>query len=356
MYRSFTIRNFRCFQDLTLRPLERVNLIAGMNNLGKTALLEALFLHLGPNNPDLALRLDAFRGIEHLGLNPEEMWGWLFSDKRIDETIELSSLNEANERRLLRIRLVEPEEGGGVAEGRRATAPAKAEGWGTTAGGPRELRLEYQDSSGQTGVSRALITSEGTKVERARLAQLPLGVFLSPRARFPKEDAERFSNLERVGRGGQVLATAQLVEPRLRRLAVLVTSGVPMINGDIGIGVLVPVPLLGEGMGRLLSILLAIASAPGGKVLIDEIENGLHHSVMVDIWKAIGEAARRSETQVFATTHSWECIRGAHKAFAATGTYDFRLHRLERVKGQIQAGTYDREALEGALKAELEVR
>jgi AAA15 family ATPase/GTPase len=50
MYRSFKVSNYRCFSDLTIAELERVNLIAGMNNVGKTALLEALFLHCGAYN------------------------------------------------------------------------------------------------------------------------------------------------------------------------------------------------------------------------------------------------------------------------------------------------------------------
>jgi AAA15 family ATPase/GTPase len=102
--------------------------------------------------------------------------------------------------------------------------------------------------------------------------------------------------------------------------------------------------------------LLAIVNAPGGTVLIDEIENGLHHSVMLKVWQAIAETARRSETQIFATTHSWECIRAAHEAFTKSGTYDFRLHRLDRLDGKIKAITYDEEALAAAIKAELEVR
>jgi AAA15 family ATPase/GTPase len=42
MYKSFKIKNFRCFEELELNELAEVNLIAGKNNVGKTALLEAL--------------------------------------------------------------------------------------------------------------------------------------------------------------------------------------------------------------------------------------------------------------------------------------------------------------------------
>ncbi|MEA3339937.1 MAG: AAA family ATPase, partial [Chloroflexota bacterium] len=64
MHKSFTIRSFRCFDDLAIEPLERINLIAGKNNIGKTALLEALWLHHGYHNPELGLMLRVLRGLD----------------------------------------------------------------------------------------------------------------------------------------------------------------------------------------------------------------------------------------------------------------------------------------------------
>jgi AAA15 family ATPase/GTPase len=109
-------------------------------------------------------------------------------------------------------------------------------------------------------------------------------------------------------------------------------------------------------MVRLASILLRIANTPGGVVLIDEIDSGLHHSVLRDVWKVIGSAAETFDTQIFATTHSYECIREAHEAFKESDNYIFRLHRLDRVRGKVESVTYDEEALTAAIKAEFEVR
>ncbi|MGH7597071.1 MAG: AAA family ATPase [bacterium] len=356
MFRVFTIKNFRCFQNLTLTPLERVNLITGMNNVGKTALLEALFLHIGPNNPDLPMRIDVIRGIEKASIDAVEIWGWLFFGKRIDQTIEFTSLNDDNVSRSLLIRLLEPGLSRLLSSKNDDAESQKLVGSITTAVLPNEIMLEYKDTAGQTGTSRIFITPDGLKIERAQIKPFPIGIFLSARLRFSLENIERFSKLDAVGRQDEMLTILQFLEPRLRRLAVLVKGGVPMIYGDLGVGELVPLPLMGEGMVRLLSILLAIINATGGTVLIDEIENGLHHSVMLKVWHAIAEAARRSETQIFATTHSWECIRAAHEAFTKSGTYDFRLHRLDRLNDEIKAITYDQEALTAAIKAELEVR
>jgi ABC-type multidrug transport system ATPase subunit len=92
-----------------------------------------------------------------------------------------------------------------------------------------------------------------------------------------------------------------------------------MINGDIGIGRLIPLPLLGEGTVRLLEILLAISTTRDGVVLIDEIENGLHYSVLKKVWKAIAQYARKSNSQIVTTTHSWESIEAAREKMGSTG-------------------------------------
>jgi len=280
MFQSFTIKNFRCFRELNFgsdqKPLGRINLIAGKNNTGKTALLEGLFLHLGPNNPALPMSLNPHRGIEQLDLgDAEEMWGWLFFRKQLDDVIELISRRDDSRECTLKIRLAELEGEMIVAPTSGATKPTALSGSLTTGGRARELILDYLDSAGPTGITRVGLTGVGFKVKQTQLGPFPLGVFLSTHLRMPKEDAERFSKLEQVGRESEVAATLQILEPRLKRLAVLVSGGTPIIHGDLGMGRLVPVPFMGEGMVRLLSIVLAIASAKGGTILVDEIETAV---------------------------------------------------------------------------------
>jgi len=113
---------------------------------------------------------------------------------------------------------------------------------------------------------------------------------------------------------------------------------------------------MGGGMERLASLVLVIGTIPNGVVLVDEVESGLHYSILPKVWRAIGEVARQFNTQVFATTHSLECIVAAHRAFSESERYDFRLHRLDRDKESISAVTYDQETLEAAIETGLEVR
>lgn len=100
MFHAIEIARFRGFQQLRLDPLDRFNLIIGRNNVGKTALLEAIFLLLGPNNPELPLRVNVFRGIEQFRNDPEELWGWLFYKKDLTRAIELEARANGKQRRL----------------------------------------------------------------------------------------------------------------------------------------------------------------------------------------------------------------------------------------------------------------
>jgi hypothetical protein len=364
MLQTFQVKNFRCFRDFTLGPLDRVNLIAGRNNTGKTALLEALFLFSSPNNPLLPLQLNSLRGVPQVEAEAAEMGGWLFFGKNIDETIELIGETVDGGRGTLKIRLEQRTQGttpappvatgAPIASGMASPAPSFLIGTNL----PRDLVLEYEDSTGQRGLSRRSAPSPfgGALLSIAPLTGIAMTLFLHTHARSPQEDAARFSKLEETGREEEATRHVRILEPRLKRLAVLISAGVPMIHGDLGLGRMVPIPHMGEGVVRLLSLLLAISSAAGGMVLLDEIENGLHHSVLRRVWQAIGAAARDANVQVFATTHSYECIQAAHQAFREGDTYDLRLFRLDRVDDEIRVAVYNRDTLDTSIDMSLEVR
>ncbi len=97
-------------------------------------------------------------------------------------------------------------------------------------------------------------------------------------------------------------------------------------------------------------------------MLVDEIENGFHYSVLEDVWQAMAIGAEKNDTQIFATTHSFECIQAAHEAFTTRSAeqgnyYDLGVHRLERdVSGGIRAISYAEESLDTSLELDWEVR
>jgi AAA domain, putative AbiEii toxin, Type IV TA system len=96
-----------------------------------------------------------------------------------------------------------------------------------------------------------------------------------------------------------------------------------------------PIPLasLGDGIRRLLYILLAFPLAEKGLVFIDEIETGIHHSMMGKLWQMILEFAQAFDVQVFASTHSLDCVRSAGNLAAdSAATQELSAHRIDSTR------------------------
>ena len=118
-----------------------------------------------------------------------------------------------------------------------------------------------------------------------------------------------------------------------------------------------PVPLksLGDGATRLLGVSLSLSNSKNGFLLIDEAENGLHHSVHHDFWRTVLQAADENNVQVLATTHSFSCVRGFAKA-AVESDSDGVLVRIERQDDNTRAVSYTEEELQVAAEQGIEVR
>src|SRR5260221_6730660 len=193
---------------------------------------------------------------------------------------------------------------------------------------------------------------------------IPLGNTVRPKALIqstrlgePVNDAELYNRVSLTAGGEErILELMRVVEPRLQKLRYSKITSQPLVYAHLGFQHFLPGTQMGQGFNRLLTLFCEMMVSKAKVLLIDEIENGLHYSVLTQIWKGISALAESEDIQVFATTHSWGCIVAAHEAFAATEGYDFALHRLQRVKGRVEAVTYDREMLETSLGTELEVR
>jgi AAA15 family ATPase/GTPase len=353
MLESVSIKRFRGFQQFEIASLDRFNLILGRNNTGKTALLEAIFLLEGPTNPELPLTLNALRGIGQFRSDPEELWGWLFYKKKTEGNILLEARTHDGKSRTLNITLEPTREiKKRVLKQESQQTPSVI----SAAAARTDLRLKYRDESNAQYVTRAVVRDTGIIFDREKTIKYPDTIFITANLAHVADNSHRWSKLEEVSQAADVIPYLKHLEPRLQRLAILVTGMGPIIHADIGIGRMVPLPFMGEGIGRVLTILLAIANCQNGIVLIDEFDNGLHYSVLMEAWRAVAEFSRKRNTQIIATSHSWECVRAAHSSFSETSHYDFRLHRLESANESTSAVSYDKNSLDAALETGVEVR
>ena len=119
-----------------------------------------------------------------------------------------------------------------------------------------------------------------------------------------------------------------------------------------------PVPLqsLGDGALHLAGTAMALANSRDGFLLIDEAENGIHHSVQRDFWRMVLKIADENNVQVLATTHSYDCVRGFARAATELEGVDGALVRIERQDGETWAVEYSEKDLRIAAEQRIEVR
>ncbi len=118
-----------------------------------------------------------------------------------------------------------------------------------------------------------------------------------------------------------------------------------------------PVPLqsLGDGALHLSGVALALTNSRDGFLLIDEAENGIHHSVQRDYWRMVFETAQANNVQVLATTHSFDCLRGFAQAMTDCEEIDGALVRLERENGTLRAVEYSERNIKAAAKQRIDI-
>ncbi len=119
-----------------------------------------------------------------------------------------------------------------------------------------------------------------------------------------------------------------------------------------------PVPLksLGDGAVRLFAVALALANSQNGFLLLDEVENGIHHSLQRDFWRLVMRTAEANNVQVLATTHSFDCVQGFAAASIEFDDIDSALVRLSRRGGETWTVEYSEKELRIAATQGIEVR
>src|SRR5579864_3361643 len=282
-YSDFQIQNFRCLRDLTVGPMMRVNLIAGENNSGKTALLEALFLHSGAFNPALTMTVAGLRGIGTLKLEfgrpVQTPWSTLFSD--LDESLQIRLVGHNASGRTRTIAINTTSDKGDLAAVRSISKSPPQNGQGSAASGSRADVLKWHHSGlGGEGIHLLIFDGPEIKTHPAAVSPPPFpGRFMSARWNPDfAEIAEQFGELEVEKKQDVLLNILRIIEPKLTRLSTILLGPTPMLHADVGIGKLIPVAFLGDGILRLTAIILWIIHTAGGVLLIDEVDNGFHYS------------------------------------------------------------------------------
>jgi hypothetical protein len=347
---SVHIQRFRCFDDFKITGFRQITLVAGANNVGKTALLEAIFLLYGPASPDLPGMLNLNRQLSGHVIVPLEFWGWLFHERNIKETATIQSSGDASTERSLTLTLKHGDTLSMSDKDLIAQPPGPILN-------PYILEMAYQIGSGERFISRARPGDQGIQYDVASIPSIPTILTMSSTLRYPLDVPQLFTDAVRDGQKDKLIAAMRTIAPDCNDLLLLQWCGASVLHVGRSSGVPMPIQLMGDGVARLFSILLVVYRAKDGIVLIDEIEAGFHHSNFCMVWESVIDTATKNNVQVVATTHSLEFIESGYSVFRKGERSDLlRLIRLQSVDGKTKAFDYDLDLLEAAREIEAEVR
>lgn len=363
MLNSIQIQNFRILNQMSLPDLHRINLIAGLNSCGKTSVLEAVFLLSAAGDAQLLMNPYIMRGLSpNIGIwtRAENPWGEVFSNLDIRQTIEIVAEHDEFGQLKLEITLERPlheeiriEQNGKKSIPSNLEAPIQNRVPVTSISIVPALNLRYFRETNMQTESKIRPNSQGVEISQPATTPHFTAIYVSSYTGSYEEDARLLGLLKRKKLGYLLLRALKVIEPRLQSVEESSATGFPMIYVDVGLNELVPLVGMGDGISRIARLILAISSVPGGVVLVDEIENGLHHSVLPNVWKVIEEATSNFNVQLISTTHSRENIEAAHSVLDQK---HFRLHRLESNDGKNRCVTYVPESIKAAMKHGMEVR
>lgn len=362
---SVEVHAFRSFQRLRVDGLGQVNLFVGANNAGKTSLLEAIEL-LVIAEPWALWRSPLRRGEEIIarGATDERPVGGgveadishLFFGHALERGV-FTIRSGGRERRAVECRIVEAsgfDVEDDAVQGRLPVVEPV---------GPA-LAVSFKSEAIPTPIFIRLSASGGIPLQTRRRYSMSMQDTLSP-VHFLQPEVSAAASLSRLWdrivlspEEGRVVEALRIIEPRIDRIAFLGDDRRYGRNIFLKLSdseQRLPLGSMGDGLKRLLALCLHLIPARGGCLFVDEIDTGLYFSVMADMWRLVIETAKRLDVQVFATTHSLDCVRALAWVREKLPTEeDVALHRVE--KGLERTIVYSMDEIVIAAKNHVEVR
>ena len=334
---SLVIKNFRGIDELTVPRLGRVTLLTGKNGVGKTTVLDAVRVWAARGRRSvfdsvLIDRGDSFTG--NADDRPDVLVDRiaLFTNRDFESKVVISIGTDGNT-----VQLVESRED---AYGHPLTGSLLND---TVDNIGIQLRIDDDGSPRPTVIETNILGPNGPTDEFVERHWHDIA--LSAHEDRAVEALNLIANfvVERVAVVDPIVESGRSLQRRL--MAKVKGKDYP-----------VPLRSLGDGAVRCFAVALSLAKSTDGILLIDEAENGIHHSIQAKFWNMVLKTAHRNNVQVIATTHSWDCVAGFAQAANELEDVEGVLYRIQRNGDRLRAVEYPEETLRSAAKHGIEVR
>ncbi|MBP5786357.1 MAG: ATP/GTP-binding protein [Kiritimatiellae bacterium] len=366
MITDFHVKGYRGFEHFALERLSLVNVLVGRNNAGKSSLLEAMQLFATGMSPRVVQGFAMRRGEMGFGGPARDEasvdLSHFFFGHRISDggKIELGT-------REIRFELTVSEKSEMLTTSLSSGEDARNEQF---LGARYVLETNCIQGMEEMPVLEFYLTSDGLlQAARRRVRQKNeiQSRFLLPEALGSRMLTDLWNKVLVRGEEASIVDAMRILEPRVKSIAFLPSEQpqakaypapiARIVVGLDGESMRLPLGSFGDGMTQLLNIALALVTLRDGVVFIDEVDAGLHYSVMKNLWRLIIKTAVVNNVQVFASTHSLDCLRGLQvfqeEGIGKTG----EIVTLHTINPDFPKATrYGMQEIPGIIEHEIEVR
>lgn len=290
------VKNFRGIRSAELRNLKRINVLVGPNGSGKTAFLEAIYVALG-GSQELLLRTKGWRGREQAMQMTDNVHDALWADTFRDSEIGKATIVLTGDEKETRSVVIEKQTPS-------VTISPDGQERSTSMG----LTFKYQSPTLGEQVSQTSFGPAGFQI--VGVPSSSTVHFMAARSHASEQEtANLFSQLEIKGESDT------FVEPFLKEFSVLKKVGplspfgTQALYGYMAAGQVLPLSMISGGINHLAGIMVRIVANKRCVMIIDEIENGFYHERYEAIWRMLFDLIENVDGQIFASTHSLECLR-----------------------------------------------
>lgn len=266
---NIKIEKYKCFDDFSAGGLKRINLIGGINNAGKTAFIEACYLVATAKN----------------------IKNFLFSLTSIEKERDRLNFSVSDEINIIDI--LTTNKFISIDSLNHIKLKVKEESYATTLDinlNSKLFHIDFNPLISFTASEKAIFISN-FGFSNNQLKDVYKAV------QFKDKDKGLDSFLEKFN----------FVNPKFK-----IIDGKPYLKIDDS-DEYNQLNKYGDGIKHYISIICSLYACSGGYLFLDEIESGLHHTLYDDLWRIIFEVSKQENVQIFATTHSKECIESYNK-------------------------------------------
>ncbi len=310
---AIEIKEFKCFTNFKASGFKRVNLIGGKNNVGKTAFMEAVYINA--HSTDINTMLSAIVNINH--------------SREYVNIIDKSKI----EPRLLDLL-------------KKCTSKSNI----------RLIDFEFTDKDAKQQFKFVIDGNEKNingKELNASIHHISNIKFMDTYGWSDVELAKAYEAIQRNEKENYLSELVQEFDDSIESFKLLGGTK-PECKKQ---GEWRKITEFGDGLKHYISIICALYACENGYLFIDEIDNGIYYDHLDRLWEIIFTLSKKTNCQVFATTHSKEMLESFARVAKKLDEQDISYTLLVKDKQQeIKTITFDYEMLDYSIAQEHEVR